>query len=184
MNEISDTSFWSTICSWNTPINNSEALFVFMADWVKDQTVNTCISENADLTRSDVNLTSIAFVTTTTPRLVLVNQDQYRKSFSEFAVVVWASFNLRVMSNLPGEDLALCPTCGTQYDTPLESPPSKCTICEVGRLSHQSSLLLRVPPMLRSQSLFRKYMKLTGSGSSPIRPSFWSDLDVTAEGTR
>jgi len=35
-------------------------------------------------------------------------------------------------SKLPGEDLALCPTCGTQYDVPLDKHPSKCTICEVG----------------------------------------------------
>jgi hypothetical protein len=28
-------------------------------------------------------------------------------------------------------DLAICETCGTQYDVPLSSPPANCRICDV-----------------------------------------------------
>ena len=33
--------------------------------------------------------------------------------------------------NFPSGDLAICPTCGTQFDVPLSSPPASCRICDV-----------------------------------------------------
>ncbi|KAH3989539.1 hypothetical protein HBI56_093930 [Parastagonospora nodorum] len=32
--------------------------------------------------------------------------------------------------NFASGDLAICPTCGTQFDVPLTSPPSTCRICD------------------------------------------------------
>lgn len=33
---------------------------------------------------------------------------------------------------IEGEDLLLCPTCGTQFDVPADNPPSGyCRICDV-----------------------------------------------------
>jgi len=85
-------------------------------------------------------------------------------------------------SELPGEDLALCPTCGTQYDTPSDQHPSKCTICEVGppycskSLSHQYSC---TRPFVSSSE---KQRCSPSAGSAPIRTSCRSDLDLTPQG--
>jgi rubrerythrin len=39
-------------------------------------------------------------------------------------------YNITTM--IEGEDLLLCPTCGTQFDTPASDPPSGyCRICDV-----------------------------------------------------
>jgi hypothetical protein len=42
-----------------------------------------------------------------------------------------STFNHITNMNFQSGDLAICPTCGTQFDVPLSAPLSNCRICDV-----------------------------------------------------
>ena len=49
-------------------------------------------------------------------------------------------------------DLAICETCGTQFDVPLSSPPKECRICLVSDVESPQLHLHRDPHLVSSQT--------------------------------
>jgi hypothetical protein len=70
---------------------------------------------------------------------------------------------------IEGEDLLLCPTCGTQFDTPASDPPSDyCRICNVRPWNYLVSTL-EFELLTQSTKDPRQYIPATGQAWTSLK---------------